>query len=229
MEEGRSPFRKPGEAWKIRKDPYEVGQKLLVPLLKKRGIQSLIFVVLTHEDADHSGGLQAVIEQIPVKQFLFNGTFKESSSIDETFFDTCAKGKFRLLPAQVSNWIEIDPVTRLQVFIPLKRDQTMIEIVKEQNARSVVFLLEMQGTRWLFTGDMEKESEAAVVDYLNEHPALIEPRTTSYYHHKIDVLKVAHHGSKTSTTPEWLDYWKPAVAVISVGAMNSYGTHHLKC
>ncbi|KRE90336.1 hypothetical protein ASG89_08520 [Paenibacillus sp. Soil766] len=223
---GTLTFRKAGDEWKIRKDPFEVGQKLLVPLLKKRGIQSLDLVVLTHEDADHSGGLQAVIEQIPVKQLLFNGTFKESSSMT-TFFGTLVQKKVPLLPAQVDDWIDIDPVTKLQVIYPLETNPTMIEIVKEQNARSVVFLLEMQGTRWLFTGDMEKESEAAVLDYLRTHPALLvserNPSATSKNHNIIDVLKVAHHGSKTSTTTEWLTYWKPAVAVISVGAMNTYG------
>ena len=86
---GTLTFRKPGEAWKIRKDPYEVGQKLLVPLLKKRGVHQLDLVVLTHEDADHSGGLQAVIAQIPVKQFLFNGTFKRGVSIDEIISTLC--------------------------------------------------------------------------------------------------------------------------------------------
>ncbi|CAN7432892.1 DNA internalization-related competence protein ComEC/Rec2 [Paenibacillus sp. LjRoot153] len=225
---GTLTFRKAGDDWKIRKDPFEVGQKLLVPLLKKRGIQSLDLVVLTHEDADHSGGLQAVIEQIPVKQFLFNGTFKESSSMT-TFFSTLVQKKVPLLPAQVDNWIDIDPVTKLQVIYPLETNPTMIEIVKEQNARSVVFLLEMQGTRWLFTGDMEKESEAAVLDYLRDHSALVAdernfaPIPTGGGNNKIDVLKVAHHGSKTSTTSEWLTYWKPAVAVISVGVMNTYG------
>lgn len=217
---GTLTFRKPGEAWKIRKDPYEVGQKLLVPLLKKRGVHQLDLVVLTHEDADHSGGLQAVIAQMPVKQFLFNGTLKPGASI-EKLFETLLTRKVPLLPANVSNWIQIDPLTRLQVLYPLERDNQLIEIVKEQNAQSVVFLLEMQGTRWLFTGDMEKESEAVVVDYLKEHPSLMDQE--QHISHKVDVLKIAHHGSKTSTTPGWLDFWKPSWAVISVGGMNSYG------
>ncbi|MDR6551270.1 competence protein ComEC [Paenibacillus qinlingensis] len=232
---GTLSFRKAGEEWKNRKDPFEVGQKTLVPLLKKRGIHRLEMVVLTHEDADHSGGLQAVIEQIPVKQFLFNGTFKESTSVT-TLFSTLVQKEVPLLPAQVADWIHIDPLTRLQVIYPLETNQTEVEIVKEQNARSVVFLLEMQGTRWLFTGDMEKESEAAVLAYLQDHPGLIASDRNSWYTARgaaatkdsssnpyIDVLKVAHHGSKTSTTLEWLAYWNPAVAVISVGAMNTYG------
>jgi competence protein ComEC len=221
---GTLTFRKPGEGWKIRKDPYEVGQKLLVPLLKKRGIHQLDLVVLTHEDSDHSGGLQAVMAQMPIKQFLFNGTLKPGASI-EKLFKTALSRKVPLLPANVSNWIQIDPLTRLQVLYPLEKDHQQVEIVKEQNAQSVVFLLEMQGTRWLFTGDMEKESEAIVVDYLKENPFLIDLDSArkNNNNRKIDVLKVAHHGSKTSTTQQWVDYWKPSYAVISVGVMNSYG------
>ncbi|OCT17192.1 DNA internalization-related competence protein ComEC/Rec2 [Paenibacillus pectinilyticus] len=217
---GTLSFRKAGEEWKNRKDPYEVGRKLLVPLLKKRGVHSLDLVVLTHEDADHSGGLQAVFEQIPVKQFLFNGTFKSGGSMT-TMFTTLLQKKVPLLPAHVGDWIEIDPQTKLQILYPLENIETHVEIVKEQNARSVVFLLDMQGTRWLFTGDMEKESEATVLAYLHEHPDLVGGSSTT--NHKIDVLKVAHHGSKTSTTPEWLAFWNPTAAVISVGAMNTYG------
>ncbi|SDM87194.1 competence protein ComEC [Paenibacillus sp. yr247] len=220
---GTLTFRKPGEGWKTRKDPFEVGQKLLVPLLKKRGVHQLDLVVLTHEDADHSGGLQAVMSQMPVKEFLFNGTLKPGASI-EKLFETLLTRKVPLLPANSSNWIQIDPLTRLQVLFPLEKKNQQIEIVKKQNSQSVVFLMEMQGTRWLFTGDMEKESEAIIVDYLKENPSLvnINPRNNNN-NHKVDVLKIAHHGSKTSTTTGWLDYWKPSLAVISVGAMNSYG------
>ncbi|WP_261807738.1 ComEC/Rec2 family competence protein [Paenibacillus sp. N3.4] len=78
----------------------------------------------------------------------------------------------------------------------------------------------MEGTRWLFTGDMEKESEAAVLASMKN---LNDDNLA-----KIDVLKVAHHGSKTSTTPQWLDFWKPNYAIISVGATNGYG-HSSSC
>ncbi|WNR46345.1 DNA internalization-related competence protein ComEC/Rec2 [Paenibacillus roseipurpureus] len=215
---GTLTFHKPGDEWKKRNDPYEVGKKLLTPLLKKRGIQQLDLLVLTHEDADHSGGLQAVVEQVPVKQFLFNGTFKEGESMKK-LFSTLLQHRVPLLPAQVGDWIVIDPVTRLQVLFPLETEHHQVELVKEQNARSVVFLLEMLGTNWLFTGDMEKESEAEVLQYLNQNTA-IQPNNKNT---KLDVLKVAHHGSKTSSTPEWLAYWQPHYAVISVGVMNSYG------
>ncbi|UKS30404.1 DNA internalization-related competence protein ComEC/Rec2 [Paenibacillus sp. HWE-109] len=220
---GTLTFREPEDSWKARKDPYEVGTKLLVPLLKKRGVHQLDLVVLSHEDADHSGGLQAVASQIPVKQFLFNGTFKPGDQTAKLFRTLLARD-VPLLPAHVSHWIQIDPQTRLQVLYPVGSNEQRLKIVKEQNAQSVVFLLEMQGTRWLFTGDMEMESEAKVLAQLRDHPDLLDLNvSTSGSRPKIDVLKIAHHGSKTSTTQEWLDYWNPSWAVISVGAMNTYG------
>ncbi|MFD0692870.1 DNA internalization-related competence protein ComEC/Rec2 [Paenibacillus sp. GCM10027628] len=210
---GTLTFEKRGEEWKRRKDPYEIGRKMLVPLLKKRGVHAIDLLVLTHEDSDHSGGLQAVVEQVPVKQFLFNGTLKPNAGI-EKLFTTALNRHIPLVPAQTSEWIGIDSETRLQVLYPFGNPSKEVELLREQNGQSIVFLLELQGTRWLFTGDMEKETESALLEIFKEK-SMNQP--------KIDVLKVAHHGSKTSTTRPWLDYWKPQLAVISVGAANSYG------
>jgi competence protein ComEC len=212
------------EAWKLRKDPYEVGRKLLVPLLKKRGVHTLDLLVLTHEDADHSGGLQAVIEQIPVKQFLFNGSYKPNKSV-EKLFTTALDRKVPLLTAKSNKWIEIDPETKLQVLNPLDDQMNQVHVVPKQNSQSIVFLLEMQGTRWLFTGDMEKDTEEAILNSLRKEASSIDRGLSQLRlsHKRIDVLKVAHHGSKTSTVPAWLDYWKPSLAVISVGLNNLYG------
>ncbi|MFH5182723.1 DNA internalization-related competence protein ComEC/Rec2 [Paenibacillus sp. TAB 01] len=77
---GTVTFGKPGDDWKKRKDPYEVGRKLLVPLLKKRGIQQIDYLVISHQDADHIGGLQAVLEQIPVREVVFNGHLQARGS-----------------------------------------------------------------------------------------------------------------------------------------------------
>ncbi|MCY7477198.1 hypothetical protein M5W70_08535 [Paenibacillus larvae] len=73
-------------------------------------------------------------------------------------------------------------------------------------------MLYLEGTKWLFTGDMGKEEERELL----QQPELLPEK-------EVDVLKVAHHGSKTSTSPEWLDYWKPKLALISAGVNNRYG------
>lgn len=210
---GTITFSKAGEGWKARKDPYEVGKKLLVPLLKKRGVHQLDLLVLSHEDADHSGGLQGVFEQIPVKQFLFNGTYNPNKGI-EKLFRTAIDRKFAMLAGEQSEWIQVDPVTRLRVLYPFIETVENAEVVEDQNEYSVVILLEMMGTKWLFTGDMGKDSELALLSRLKENKEDAE---------RLDVLKIAHHGSKYSSSQEWLDYWQPRTAVISVGAGNLYG------
>jgi competence protein ComEC len=211
-------FRKPGEEWKERKNPYEVGRKLLVPLLKQRGVHQLDLVILTHEDADHSGGMQAVVEQIPIKRFVFNGTYKPNTAV-EKLFRTILDRKIPLQEAEQGEAITLEPGTEMLFLYPLADKDHHVKLAAQQNKQSVVFLLQMSGLRWLFTGDMEKGSELellkiadSLLDDVNKNKPI-----------PIDVLKIAHHGSKTSTTQGWLDYWKPRNAVISVGAMNSYG------
>ncbi|MDB5056205.1 MAG: competence protein ComEC [Bacilli bacterium] len=209
-------FRKKGEEWKDRKNPYDIGSKLLVPLLKKRGVHQLDYVIATHEDTDHIGGLQAVLEQIPVRKFIFNGTLKPNSKTEQ-LFQSALKLHIPLISATEPLSLSIDSRTALRFLHPassedLKLNEQPLYLESNQNKRSLVFLLEIDHTRFLFTGDMEKASEDEVLRRLDR----INPPS-------IDVLKVAHHGSKTSTTEQWLDYWRPKLAVISVGEHNTYG------
>ncbi|WP_442603665.1 DNA internalization-related competence protein ComEC/Rec2 [Paenibacillus sp. KN14-4R] len=213
---GTVSFRKPGEEWRIRKDPYEVGRKLLVPLLKKRGVHELDWVFLSHEDADHAGGLAAVLQDIPVKQFIFNGTYKPSAG-NEALFQAVLAKSIPLQKAQSGQSITIDGQTKLHILYPHpSATGTAISIQEDQNESSVVFILEMAGTRWLFGGDLGTPTESQLLKTWQQNNQ-VNPFG------EIDVLKVAHHGSKNSTSNEWLQWWKPKVAVISVGEKNSYG------
>ncbi|NOU95503.1 DNA internalization-related competence protein ComEC/Rec2 [Paenibacillus sp. LMG 31456] len=240
---GTISFRKPGDEWKQRKDSYEVGRKLLVPLLKKRGIQRIDYLIVTHQDADHIGGLQAVLEQIPVSKLIFNGTFKPGIGV-EKLFQTALDKQVKLVKAFAGDRLQADSETVLSMLAPVPWDAAGgLRLEKEQNEESVVFMMEMSGTRWLFTGDMDQASETAVLRMLEADWNLIIPPvpsaasaninfaapnvqrkiTMTTIATNIDVLKVAHHGSKTSSSTAWLDSWKPRLAVISVGLLNSYG------
>jgi competence protein ComEC len=207
-------FRKPGDEWKQRKSPYEVGKNLLAPLLKKRGVHHLDYLIATHEDADHVGGLQAVLEQIPVRNFIFNGTLKPNTSV-EKLFQTALHLQIPLTPVNESTVITIDDSTKLRFLYPFLDESNGIRVEKDQNIYCTVFIMEMYDSRFLFTGDIDKCVESKLLEHLNtnekEEPPIIQ------------VLKVAHHGSKTSTTEQWLDYWRPKQAVISVGEHNTYG------
>jgi competence protein ComEC len=213
---GTLTFRKPGEEWKERRDPYEIGRKLLVPLLKKRGVQQLDYVLLTHDDADHYGGLQAMAEQIPIERFLFNGEVKAN---DEVFklFRTLLERRVPMLPALAGMQLDVDDRTRLDILYPRPETHEQLMFINKQNNDSVVSLLTMEGVRFLLTGDMEGLSEQSI---LLQGAAGV---TRTELEAGIDVLKVAHHGSKTSTSQAWLDFWRPKMAAISVGEKNVYG------
>ncbi|GIP35878.1 DNA internalization-related competence protein ComEC/Rec2 [Paenibacillus sp. J2TS4] len=223
-------FQKPGEEWKQRSRPYEVGSKLVVPLLKQRGVHRLDWMVITHADTDHIGGLQAVIEQIPVDRLMFNGRLKDNEGTRK-LFRTALDKNISLYAVEAGQTIPLDRHTSLRLLYPHPTKEGEVIYSAEQNENSVVFLLDMFQAKVLFTGDLEKLGEFDILHSLKERElgvgSYMETEGTGYANDNdfrpIDVLKVGHHGSKTSTTEEWLHYWQPRHAVISAGVNNRYG------
>lgn len=213
-------FRKPGEEWRERRDPYEIGRKLLVPLLLKRGVRELDALVLTHLDADHMGGARAVVDQIPVRAMLINGTLKDAPASNSLFQLALDKGIPLYSTLAPKEW-KVDATTLLKVIYPMEdtsAEPDNIVISNEQNERSIVLLITLYGRQFLLPGDLESKGEQAVVE------AQIQAGETKQ--RNIDVLKAGHHGSKTSTTQIWLNYWQPNETVISVGLNNIYRHPH---
>ncbi|MEI2280912.1 ComEC/Rec2 family competence protein [Paenibacillus polysaccharolyticus] len=253
-------------SWKTRRDPYEVGAKVVVPLLKKRGIHQLDAVIVTHADQDHAGGLQAVLEQISVKRFIFNGTTSGKEKFDQ-LLDTAVQRQIPLFATHQGMTYKPDSETALYFISPERSGPNPtgdLPVLENQNGGSVVFLLEMAGTSMLFTGDMEAATEQDVLYDIQDgslatsfqqdvqksgrtvadsetnivvpewmgslaengrdhrsSTVVTVPRLQS--HLSIDVLKVAHHGSKTSSSEAWLQYWNAKSALISAGVNNTYG------
>lgn len=242
------------QSWKTRRDPYEVGAKVVVPLLKKRGIHQLDTVIVTHADQDHAGGLQAVLEQIPVKRFMFNGTTSGKDNFDK-LLDTAMERKIPLYAIQQGMSYKADKETSLHFIAPDLAHMDVnvsgnLPVSEHQNHDSVVFLLEMAGASMLFTGDMDAAAEqdllymiqdgslAAQFEQKGADIGVTEGVVQRVFTRplqgnlndaaaaasvSIDVLKVAHHGSKTSSTEAWLQYWNAKTAVISAGVNNTYG------
>ncbi|WMT42340.1 MBL fold metallo-hydrolase [Paenibacillus sp. D2_2] len=219
---GTVSFRKPGESWRDRREPFEVGAKTVVPLLKKRGIHRLDIVIATHGDQDHIGGLQAVIEQFPIGALLFNGSFSESKTLDK-LMQTAVKKKTPIYAVSRGMILKPDSSTSLEFIAPLIHDleggmsNSSIPYIKEQNPESVVFRLEMDGASFLFTGDTDEATERKMLAL--EHQESPEGGDM----HPVDMLKVSHHGSKTSTSALWVRRYRPTASVISAGVNNTYG------
>lgn len=213
---GTVSFRKPEEAWRNRREPFEVGARTVVPLLKKRGINRLDAIILTHADQDHAGGLLAVLEQFPVDSLLINGTLNDSATI-EKLMSMALRKHIPIYAAKQGMSLKVDASTRIQILSPEASDTSNEDIPfsQEQNHESIVFTLQMAGAVFLFTGDMDEAAEHRVLEEIDRG-----------YRPKIDIMKIAHHGSKTSTSADWLNYWQPAVSIISAGVSNRYGHPH---
>lgn len=216
---GTVSFRKPGEEWRTRNDPFEVGRDVVVPLLMKRGVKEIDLLVLSHLDHDHIGGLKAVVESIPVKGLLWNGTVKPTPEALALFRLALDRGIPVYGAASGQTW-QPDGHSRVTVLWPASAVPAggTVPVKEDQNSSSVVLLLELYERTFLLTGDIDATVErllAAAGGETVRRPAA-----------NIDVMKIAHHGSRYSTSGQWLSYWRPLAAVISAGRNNMYGHPH---
>ncbi|REE93092.1 competence protein ComEC [Paenibacillus taihuensis] len=214
------------EAWRQRRDPYEVGQKLLVPLLQQRGVHHIDLLVLSHLDSDHIKGLLAVLTNIPVKAILWNGSYKSSTDA-LTLLRAALHKNIPLYQAKAGLSWRLDSHSNVSILnTPLPTDEALtssIPEVDEQNGHSVGLLLRLYDRQFLFTGDADVAEEQQILSELKRLNSAFANTTNTTISTPIDVMKISHHGSKTSTSDQWLAFWQPHTAVISVGRNNIYG------
>ncbi len=188
------------EKWREKKHPYSVGKDTLIPFLKSEGIYHLNLLVLTHADFDHIGAATDLLKEIKVDQILITPGSEVRPEMKKIIKIATTK-KIKLTYSKIGmSWGEKDET--FKVISP--EDETY-----EGNNDSIVISAKMGGLKWIFTGDLEKEGEDKLL---------------KTYQQKIDVLKVGHHGSSSSTSDQWLNILKPRIAIISAGRNNLY--HH---
>jgi competence protein ComEC len=164
--------------------------------------RSIDVILATHTDEDHIGGLPDVLKKYESDIFIEPGTYSSSSSYAEIESDISNEGIKKIL-ARRSMEVDLGGGATLQILFPDRDPSGM-----DTNNASIVARLIYGNNEFLLTGD----SPVAIEDYLVSLGGL-----------KSDVLKIAHHGSKTSTNPEFVSVVSPEYAVISVGKDNKYG------
>jgi competence protein ComEC len=171
--------------------------------------RSIDLVVGTHPDLDHIGGLIDVLKRYRVGQILTTENKGESTAA--SLYERLKKKEgAEIVYARRGQEIALDASTTLQVLFPETDPRDM-----ESNMSSIVLKLTYGSSTFLFTGDSPKSIEEYLVLAFGEHL-------------KSDVLKVGHHGSRTSTSELFLDEVAPTYAVISAGKDNSYGHPHVE-
>ena len=180
----------------------EDGQ-LVVSYLEQQGIEELTAVVCTHAHEDHVGGLPSVLAVYPVQE-VYAPTKTYASNVFDNFLYYVDQQGLEVTIPQPGDQIAAGEL-EITVLGP-------VQSYADPNDTSIVLRLDYGQTSFLFTGDMETTAENDMLDY----GADVD----------VDVLKVGHHGSNTSTGYRFLYEVSPAYAVISVGEDNSYGHPH---
>lgn len=177
-------------------ETYNVGEHITVPFLEKKGVKTLEGVFITHFDLDHYQGLSPILDNIRVKNLFFS-YYPEDESLK-------AKINEKNIPVYLlkeGDVLNLGSKVDLEILWPKANNEGL-----SSNNRSIVSILNYNNHKVLFTGDIEKEVELELLGKLEE----------------VDVLKVAHHGSKTSTRNEFLSSVSPEYSIISVGRNNFY-------
>lgn len=169
--------------------------------------RTLELVVLTHPDADHVGGLPAVAEHFGIQRVLETDV-RASSTAVRRWSEAVTGQSSQVMLAQAGSVIQVDDV-RLTVLWP---EADAEAVARTRNDTSVVLRVDYGSTSFLLTGDIE----TVIEDRLMQLGSASD----------IDVLKVGHHGSITSTSQAFLDVVKPEIAVVSVGTGNAFGHPH---
>ncbi len=193
------------EAWKRRSNEYEVGRQVVVPFLKGKGIGKVDKLILTHADADHVEGAEEILREIAIQEVHVSPSSLEKVVMTD-FLQEAGKQKL-LIREQIAGdaW---------QVGKASFRYLWPNDVDYEGNNDSLVLLMEFDALKILLTGDLEHEGEMALVKIAGDKIR------------DVSILKLGHHGSKTSSIEEFIEVTNPQLAIIMAGKNNRYNHPH---
>jgi competence protein ComEC len=185
-------------------DTQNIGETVVSAFLWEKGLDKVDYILATHADADHIQGLSDAAKNFRVKAALFG----RAPFDDENFaalYAILQKRKIEALKLARGDVLTFGNV-KIEVLSPAQTDEI------SDNNHSIVLRIIYGEKKFLLTGDIEKEAERELL----EKPEFLQT----------DVIKVAHHGSRTSSTQEFIDAARAKIAVIPVGKKSPFGHPH---
>jgi competence protein ComEC len=183
---------------------FDIGGRVLAPALWARGVRRLEVLALTHGDPDHAGGAAAILRDFAPRALWEGIPVARHAPVADLLAQARRRG-IPVVPQRSGATLTTDSVT-IRVLHPPAPDW---ERQRVRNDDSLVLEIRYGEVSILLTGDVSREVERAIVPMLSQA--------------RIRILKVAHHGSRTSTSQELLDAFQPQMAVISCGRGNPFG------
>lgn len=182
-------------------------EQTVINYIRNEGFDSLDYVVVSHQHTDHMGSMVEVLGTFEVGQIIMPRISKASTPTNSTytkFLKAVADNGAKVVAASAGKTYPVGEAV-VTILGPLN-------IVDDLNNMSVVMRLDYGETSFLFTGDAEKQEEEDIIK--------------AGYDLDCDVLKVGHHGSKSSSSYAFLELVTPETAVITCGKYNDYGHPH---
>ncbi len=174
----------------------------IIPFLLDNGSSSVDLAMLSHPHGDHIQGLISVVKTLRVKQLVMGPQFQPNADLD-SLIKLCSQRKTKIYIVSKGDRLSIDG-TEFQVLHP--GDENLFGRDSILNNNSTVIRLVYRNTSILFTGDIETNAERHILGSIS--------------HLDSDILKVAHHGSKNSTSLDFLKAISPSVCIVSTGKNN---------
>ena len=192
---------------------FDVGKSTLLPYLLDRGITKIDYMMISHFDSDHIGGLFYIMENLRVDNIIISKQGESSENLKK-FIEILqsnirgSKNKTNVILVKKGDNIKIDNSSYFEILFPEE------ELINDNilNNNSIVAKFVSNNFKMLFTGDIEEIAENRLCELYKSTNKL-----------QADIIKVAHHGSKTSSILNFLELVKPKIALIGVGENNNFG------
>lgn len=192
--------------------PIDTGMRVLLPVLRAKRRSAIDVVVLSHPHPDHFGGLASTVQGIPVGEFWDTGQ-GEDQGAGPTYASLLASLRARQIPVRRPADLCGGPRIVSGAIVEILSPCPSYHADASANDNSFVLRVSYGRRAALLVGDAEHEAEA---ELLHRDPKAL----------KADLLKVGHHGSRTSTSPAFLQAVSPSLAAISCGVRNRFGHPH---
>ena len=176
--------------------PYDIAKNILIPYLNAEGVNKLDYLIITHGDFDHGGMAKNLIKNFKIKHIILN---RENNNLEKEIIKKF-KGKITNISEgiiKIEN-INLNFLNGLNTY--------------DENKASLIIYTNIENRNILLMGDATKESENYILN--------------TYNLPKMDILKVGHHGSNTSTSKKFIKKISPKISLISAGKNNIYGHPH---
>ncbi len=209
-------------------DRFDAGRRIIAPYLWSKGIRKIDFMVLSHPHPDHYGGLIYIMDNFKIGEIWLNGRLVQSSAVGidsyrktrswmlpgaGEFFQKMQEEK---IPGKILRRGDVLEAEKYRIYVLHPYDEFYADSVRgetsSENSDSLVLKIDTGDFSALFTGDIGAEAEENLI-HLGKWL-------------KSDIIKVPHHGGRTSSSEEFLKAVNPEIAVVSAGKNNSFGHPH---